>query len=240
MDNNNNLLTNYGISACPAVREITLPLPSKIRISDDKELCLVSCGSQMEERVNILSKTPHLETYKDFIREVCGNANFFLCERSIKLAEYISCRKIDYGFYYKFRTQMYKTDAFSSSLTGETDFLGEIDKIIREQKKLLPEDNLESWLLYEAKTICAVKEGKLAGFIVLFQYYGQFVINSIYVQEQFRGGGVGTELLKYASNFVCLNGCGHFWGMSPYRAKHFYSALDIESSAGWILWKKTA
>lgn len=238
MDNNDtNLLKKYGLSACPSIREITLPFSPKIMISDDNELCLVSCGSRAR-RVNILSRNPNLEEYKKFIDEICRDSHLFLCARNIKLNNYIPCEKIDYGFYYKFRAQIYETTSFVSAIVPEIKYSLELEKIFLEQKKISAKNNLENWLLYDAKTISVTIGEKLAGFIVLSKYYNDFFINFIYVYEQYRKHGIGSELLKYASNFVYENKCNHFFGMSPYRTKRFYKALKIESLGEWVLWEK--
>lgn len=239
MDNGNNLLINYGLSACPAIREMTLPFPTQIKISDDNELFLMTCDDQAGKKVNILSKNSNLQAYKKLIEEIYEYSNFFLCVRNIRLDKYIACDKTNYGFYYKFKAETYKIGSFVSAIAPETKYSQELADIFREQKKIpVMNNNLRNWLLYDAKTISVTKEEELAGFIVLSKYYNDFFINFIYVRERYRKHGIGTELLKYASNFVYENGCNYLYGMSPYKARRFYKTLNIESSEGWILWKK--
>ena len=238
LNNKENLLENFGLSACLAIREMVLPGPKQIKTTKDNSVFVVTCDEQGGKKVNILSKKTDLFSYLNLLQELYENSEFFLCERNLRLDNYIPCKKVNYGFYYRFKSEKYKIDSFVSTVISEKEYSQKLKDIFMEQKKINCDLNLERWLVNENKTICVAKGNELAGFIVLSRYHEQFFINAIYVCELYRHLGIGTELLMYASNYVNENGGNYFYGMSPYKMKDFYNKLNVDSFEGWILWRK--
>jgi GNAT superfamily N-acetyltransferase len=236
--NDFDLLSTYGLSACAAIREIVLPHQNKVKTSENDDMFILICDDEMGKKANLLCKIQNLKEHIGLLKIMYVDASFFLCERSIKLDDYISCEKINYGFYYKFKAEDFKDNTLHATSAPVMQHIDEVKSLFIDQKKVSTLNDIEKWLLEKNLTICLVKESVLLGVIVLSKYRGNFFINLMYVHEQYRDHGVGTELLKHAAISVLQEGNDYFFGMSPYNVRRFYKTLSVIDTEGWVLWKK--
>lgn len=232
------LLSAYGLSACAAIREMVLPNQNKVITSQNDDVFIMFCNDTAVKKANLLCKNKNLKKNIDLLNTMYDDASFFLCERSIKLDDYLLCEKINYGFYYKFKAEDYKSNILHATTASTIQHINKVKGLFMEQKKISIIKNIENWLLEKNITICLAKKNVLLGVIVLSKYKEDFFINLIYVHEQYRGCGVGAELLKHASISVLKEGNDYFFGMSPYNLRCFYKTLSIIDIEGWVLWKK--
>jgi len=235
---NSNLMATFGLPACAAVREVVLPNHKEIIESKDGDLHILICSDKTGDKANILCKHKNLSEYLELLNVMYKKADFFLCERSIRLNDYISCEKVNYGFFYKFKSRSYDKDALSCILTPVASHIDEVKRVFLEQKKTTDLSNIEHWLQTEAISFCIEDDNDILGIVVLSKYFEGLFINLIYVNEKYRHRGVGSELLKALSNYSFQEKIDCFYGMSPHKTRHFYKTLDIVSTEGWILWKK--
>jgi len=91
-------------------------------------------------------------------------------------------------------------------------------------------------------------EGRPAGFALYFYNYSTFVgrngiyLEDIYVRPEFRGKGVGKELLARIAAKAVKENCGRLeWAVLDWNqpAINFYESLSARSINGWTTYRLT-
>ena len=97
-----------------------------------------------------------------------------------------------------------------------------------------------------AEVFIAEYEGKPAGQVLLFHNFSTFkgrpgiYIEDIYVSPQFRGKGIGKELLKYVKNLAKQRNCGRVeWVVLNWNkpAINFYEKIGAVPMKDWIIYR---
>ncbi len=104
----------------------------------------------------------------------------------------------------------------------------EIDRIADE---LLSEYDTENGVEYNFKrfSFVAKENNQIIGYLTGFSYYSEVTINNLVVLSQYRGKGIGTELIKHVERY--FNGKG-FNNMNlvtnDFQAPEFYEKCGFE------------
>jgi GNAT superfamily N-acetyltransferase len=98
-----------------------------------------------------------------------------------------------------------------------------------------------------AHTIMAEWDGAIAGFALYFFNYSTFLcrpglyLEDLFVRPEFRGRGVGLNLLRSLEEVARSIGCGRFeWSVLDWNrsAIDFYREFGAQPREGWTLYRK--
>ncbi|TFH34072.1 MAG: GNAT family N-acetyltransferase [Bacteroidia bacterium] len=98
-----------------------------------------------------------------------------------------------------------------------------------------------------AEVIFAVIDGKEAGFALFFNNFSTFLgkpgiyIEDLYIIPEYRGRGVGRELLRFIASIAVENGFGRveWWVLNWNPARKFYEKIGAESMDEWVVYRLT-
>ena len=98
-----------------------------------------------------------------------------------------------------------------------------------------------------AHAIMAEWDSELAGFALYFFNYSTFLcrpglyLEDLFVRPQFRGRGIGLNLLRHLEQHARELGCGRFeWSVLDWNqsAIDFYREFGAQPREGWTLYRK--
>jgi GNAT superfamily N-acetyltransferase len=127
--------------------------------------------------------------------------------------------------------------------------LAEYERLAHEV--LATEDRLRASLFGPqpgAEVIFAEVEGKPAGFALFFHNYSPILaqrglyLEDLFVRPEFRGQGVGKQLLIYLAHLAVKRECGRFeWGVLDWNepAIRFYKSLGASPMSDWTVFRLT-
>ena len=98
-----------------------------------------------------------------------------------------------------------------------------------------------------AEVIFAVIDGIEAGFALYFHNFSTFLgkpgiyIEDLYVIPEYRGKGVGREMLKHLASLAVERGCGRveWWVLNWNPARKFYESIGARSMDEWVVYRLT-
>jgi GNAT superfamily N-acetyltransferase len=141
--------------------------------------------------------------------------------------------------------------AVESDLADIFGLIGELADYERLRQEMLGSiEDLRRHLFAEprfAQVVMADWDGRLAGFALYFFNYSTFLcrpglyLEDLFVRPEFRGRGVGLNLLKELERRARAQGCGRFeWSVLDWNrdAIDFYLEFGAQPRAGWTLYRK--
>ena len=123
--------------------------------------------------------------------------------------------------------------------------LAEYEKLTHEV--VADENKLEQYLFSDvpvAEVILGEYNDEPVGFAVFFHNFSTFLakpgiyLEDIFVKEEKRGNGFGTEMLKYLARVAKERGCGRFeWSVLDWNTPsiEFYKSLGAEIKKEWLI-----
>ena len=98
-----------------------------------------------------------------------------------------------------------------------------------------------------AEVIFAMDEGVEVGFALFFHNFSTFLgkpgiyIEDLYVNPDYRGMGVGRDILSYISALAIERGCGRveWWVLNWNPARNFYKSIGAKAMDEWIVYRIT-
>ena len=136
---------------------------------------------------------------------------------------------------------------------GDTALILSFIKELAEYERLLhevvaTEELLHEWLFIKktAEVIFAECEGKAIGFALFFHNFSTFLgrsgiyLEDLYVQEEFRGLGIGKTLLRKLAAIAVERGCGRLeWWCLDWntRSIDFYLSLGAQPMRDWTVYR---
>ena len=98
-----------------------------------------------------------------------------------------------------------------------------------------------------AEVIFAMHDKTEVGFALFFHNFSTFLgkpgiyIEDLYVTPEFRGLGVGKDILSYVSSLALKRGCGRveWWVLNWNPARNFYKSLGAKAMDEWIVYRLT-
>ena len=116
-----------------------------------------------------------------------------------------------------------------------------------EHEMIATEDQLSETLFGDrrfAEVVIAEWDGEPAGFALYFFNYSTFMarpdiyLEDLYVEQEFRGRGIGRRLLTHLAGVAVENDCGRVeWSVLDWNepAQNFYSSIGAKNMDGWNL-----
>ncbi len=99
-----------------------------------------------------------------------------------------------------------------------------------------------------AEVLIAEYAGRTAGFALFFQSFSTFVgrpgiyLEDLFVKPEFRGNGIGREILAFLARLAVERNCGRLeWAVLDWntRAIEFYKRLDARPMGDWTVFRLT-
>jgi GNAT superfamily N-acetyltransferase len=87
-----------------------------------------------------------------------------------------------------------------------------------------------------------------AAFALYFYNFSTFLgkpglyLEDLYVRPEFRGSGIGKQMLKHLARLALARGCGRFeWAVLDWNrpARDFYESLGAKANSEWINYRLT-
>ena len=124
--------------------------------------------------------------------------------------------------------------------------LAEYEKMSEEV--VATEELLEEWILdkKKAEVIFAVADGKEAGFALFCHNFSTFLgragihLEDLYVDQEYRGKGIGKGLLKKLGEITAERGCGRLeWACLDWNKPSidFYLSMGAEAMEEWTTYR---
>ena len=117
-----------------------------------------------------------------------------------------------------------------------------LDEVIA-TKESLEQDIFES---SRAKAFIAELDGKVVGYLIYHYNFSTFVgraglyIEEIYIREEYRGMGLGTEIFKVIAKIARENKCKRVdWACLEWNksAQRFYESIGAQALDGWMIYR---
>lgn len=85
----------------------------------------------------------------------------------------------------------------------EVEYVNDFEKIDKIADKLLTEYDTENEVKYNFKSFAFVAKmnNETVGYLTGFSYYSEVTINNLVVLKNFRGKGIGSELIKHVEKY---------------------------------------
>jgi GNAT superfamily N-acetyltransferase len=113
------------------------------------------------------------------------------------------------------------------------------------------EESLRRWLFGEgpvAEVLIGIHEGEPAGFALYFHSFSTFLgkpgiyLEDLYVKPEFRGAGIGRDLLVHLARIAREGGCGRLeWSVLDWNepAISFCKKIGASPVSGWTVCRVT-
>lgn len=97
-----------------------------------------------------------------------------------------------------------------------------------------------------AEVLLAEEQGRCVGLALFFQNYSTFLarpgiyLEDLFVEPEFRGRGIGRDLLRAVARLAVARGCGRFeWSVLDWNqsAIDFYRALGARPLDDWTVFR---
>ncbi len=110
------------------------------------------------------------------------------------------------------------------------------------------EELLEEWIFdkNKAEVLFATINGQEVGFALFFHNFSTFLgraglyLEDLFVEDQYRGRGIGTALLKKLASIALKRGCGRLeWWCLDWNQPSidFYRSLGAEAMSDWTVYR---
>lgn len=99
-----------------------------------------------------------------------------------------------------------------------------------------------------AEVLLAIEGKRAVGMALFFRNYSTFLarpgiyLEDLYVEPEFRGRGLGKQLLQAVARLAVKRGCGRFeWSVLDWNtpAIEFYKSLGAQPMSGWTIFRVT-
>ncbi len=112
------------------------------------------------------------------------------------------------------------------------------------------EELLNKWIFQEkkAEVIFAIKDGVEVGFALFFHNFSTFLgraglyLEDLFVKPEYRGDGIGKQILKQLAKIAVERGCGRleWWCLDWNKPSiDFYLSLGAEPMNDWTTYRIT-
>jgi GNAT superfamily N-acetyltransferase len=163
-------------------------------------------------------------------------------------------RDIDFLFTFIIQLKIYRMEVkFRKAVRKDIglilQFITELAIYERMEKEVVAtEEDLAESLFGErpaAEVIFALAEGTEAGFVLFFHNYSTFLgkpgiyIEDLYVSPEYRGRGIGRQLLEHIAGLAVERSCGRveWWVLNWNPARKFYEALGAKAMDEWTVYR---
>ncbi len=99
-----------------------------------------------------------------------------------------------------------------------------------------------------AEVLLAIEDKRAVGMALFFRNYSTFLarpgiyLEDLYVEPEFRGRGLGKQLLQAVARLAVKRGCGRFeWSVLDWNtpAIEFYKSLGAQPMSDWTIFRVT-
>lgn len=119
-----------------------------------------------------------------------------------------------------------------------------------ENQVVATEELLNKWIFEEkkAEVIFAVQDNKEVGFALFFHNFSTFLgragiyLEDLFVKPEYRGSGIGKQILKQLAKIAVERGCGRleWWCLDWNKPSiDFYLSLGAEPMNDWTVYRIT-